>query len=104
MKSRRVPVARDSIYEILRRRIVKGEVPAGIPLNASRLALTVNSSRTPVREALLRLLAEGLLVETAAGLVVKQLSEQEIMELYEFRVPLETLAARLAAEHRRRCI
>jgi DNA-binding GntR family transcriptional regulator len=45
------------------------------------------------------LLAEGLVVETSAGLMVKQLSEQEIMELYEIRVPLETLAARLAAEH-----
>ena len=45
------------------------------------------------------MLAEGLVVETSAGFVVKELSEQEIMELYEIRVPLETLAARLAAEH-----
>jgi DNA-binding GntR family transcriptional regulator len=85
------------VYELLRLRIISGELPPGTPLSASRLAATVEASRTPVREALLRLLAEGLVVQTPTGLAVKQLTEEEIMEFYEVRVPLEAAAARLAA-------
>lgn len=64
---------------------------------ASKLAVFVGASRTPVREALLRLMTDGLVVETPAGPVVKQLAEDEILEIYEVRIPLEALAARLAA-------
>lgn len=87
----------DAVYSDIRRRILTGQLRAGAPLNASRLSTSVGASRTPVRETLLRLLAEGLVVETPRGLVVKQLTEEEIMEVYEVRIPLEALAARLAA-------
>lgn len=49
-----------------------------------------------MREALLRLLSEGLAAETPSGLVVRRLTEEEIMEIYEVRIPLEATCARLA--------
>lgn len=87
----------DAVYIDIRRRILAGKFPAGHTFNASHLSGTMAASRTPIREALLRLLAEGLLVETPRGLAVKQLTEEDIMEVYEVRIPLEALAARLAA-------
>lgn len=99
MAPRRNTPTRNLTYERLKQKIVSGRLPPDAPLIASRLAASEGVSRTPVREALLRLLAEGLVVEKAAGLFVNQLSEEEIIELYEVRVPLEALAARLAAAH-----
>ncbi len=90
-------LTRNSVYDTLRGRIVAGELPPGTPLVASQLALSVGASRTPVREALLRLTAEGLAAETPGGFVVRKLTEEDIMEMYEVRVPLEATAARLAA-------
>lgn len=90
-------LTRHSVYGLLRERIVAGELPPGAPLVASQLAASVGASRTPVREALLRLMAEGLATETPAGFVVRKLTEENIMEMYEVRVPLEATAARLAA-------
>jgi DNA-binding GntR family transcriptional regulator len=91
------PSTRGWVYDVLRERILTGQLAPGEPLVASKLALSVGASRTPVREALLRLVADGLVVETPAGTVVKQLAEDEILEIYEVRIHLEALAARLAA-------
>jgi DNA-binding GntR family transcriptional regulator len=96
--TRRSPTG-DAVYNDIRRRILGGQLPAGHILNASHLSKKMAASRTPIREALLRLLAEGLLVESPRGLAIRQLSEEEIMEVYEVRIPLEALAARLAATH-----
>ncbi len=89
-----------SVYDHLRERILAGDLQPGTPLVASQLAAVVGASRTPVREALLRLTAEGLAMETPGGVVVRQLTEEEIVEMYEVRVPLEGTAARLAAANR----
>jgi DNA-binding GntR family transcriptional regulator len=88
---------RDRVYAIIRRRILTGELAPGSRLVASRIATSVKASRTPVREAILRLVTEGLADETPAGLVVTDLTEEQIVDLYEVRVPLEATAARLAA-------
>lgn len=91
----------ESVYHHLRERILAGELAPGAPLVASHLAETVGASRTPVREALLRLAAEGLVAGApGGGVVVRRLTEEEIVEMYEVRVPLEGRAARLAATHR----
>lgn len=97
MGRRRSSPTRSLVYDRLREQIVSGQLPPGSLLVASKLATSLRASRTPVREALLRLAVEGLVVETPAGLVVKELTEEEIMEIYEVRIPLEGLAARLAA-------
>lgn len=97
MSHRRSSPTRSLVYDRLREQIVSGQLPPGSLLVASKLATSLRASRTPVREALLRLAVEGLVVETHGGLVVKELTEEEIMEIYEVRIPLEGLAARLAA-------
>lgn len=63
---------------------------------ASRLAL----SRTPVREALRKLEADGIVEHRARiGAVIRSLSHAEVVELYEMRVVLERTAAEMAARH-----
>ncbi|MEL7278340.1 MAG: GntR family transcriptional regulator [Pseudomonadota bacterium] len=63
---------------------------------AERLAL----SRTPVREALRRLEAEGIIEHRPRlGAVIRSLSHAEVVELYEMRVVLERTAAEMAAQH-----
>jgi DNA-binding GntR family transcriptional regulator len=93
-------LARSRVYETLRNRILSGELKPGTPLVLTTLAESLGASRTPVREALVRLLNSGLVTETVLGLSVKRLTEDEILEVYELRVPLEALAARLAAANR----
>lgn len=99
MNLRRPSHRRKLVYDRLRERIASGQLPPGSLLVTSQLASALRTSRTPVREALLHLTVEGLVAETTAGLVVRELSEEEIMEVYEVRVPLESLAARLAASN-----
>lgn len=55
-------------------------------------------SRTPVREALKRLEQDGLVERGPRGLVVRERSPEEILDIYEVRIVLEATAARLAAE------
>lgn len=88
---------RDRVYTRLRQWILTGRLAPGAPLVASQLVGAVRASRTPVREALRQLLSDGLILETAAGLVVKELGDEDILELYEVRIPLEAATARLAA-------
>jgi DNA-binding GntR family transcriptional regulator len=92
----------DHVYEEIRRAVVEGRYPPGLRLVEQRLADEFAVSRTPVREALRRLEAEGLIVvERNRGAEVRRLSEQEIADLYDARSRLEAYAAELAAE---RCV
>jgi DNA-binding GntR family transcriptional regulator len=96
---RRNAATRGRVYARLREQILTGKLVPGTPLVALQLARTLRASRTPVREALLQLVSDGVAVETPGGLVVKALSEEDILELYEVRIPLEAATARLAAVH-----
>ncbi|MCE1254597.1 MAG: GntR family transcriptional regulator [Anaerolineae bacterium] len=88
------------VYDELRRAIVTGKYSAGSRLVADHIARQLGVSPTPVREALHRLEAEGLVrVNPHHGVEVSQLSIQEIIEIYHIRGALESLATRLAAEH-----
>lgn len=78
--------------------IRSGALPPGSRLTETEIAERLKISRTPVREAIRRLEAEGLVNHMPrAGAAVRRLSYPEIMELYEMRVVLEGTAARLAA-------
>lgn len=78
-------------------RIASGELPSGTALSELSLAAQLGLSRTPVREAIGQLVAEGILEKTSRGAVVTQPTRQDIVELYELREALETYAvARLA--------
>lgn len=84
---------RELIYQQLLDRIVKGEIPPGGPIRDTEVSQTMGVSRTPVREALLRLSKEGLLQNRHhRGFVVSDMSPDVIRETYPIIWTLETLA------------
>ena len=90
----------DFVYETLRNAISDGRIAGGERVREEEVARNLGVSRTPVREALQRLQQRGLLVLGAGrGLVVAQLSQQQVVELYAMREILEGSAARFAAMH-----
>jgi DNA-binding GntR family transcriptional regulator len=87
-------------YERILGAIDSGELPPGARLRESQLAERLGISRTPVREALRRLEAQGLVAhEPHRGVVVAELDYDQLGELYAVREVLEATAARLAARH-----
>jgi DNA-binding GntR family transcriptional regulator len=87
----------DLLVEQLRRRILAGELPEGHALRQDALAAQYGVSRIPLREALRRLEAEGLVrIETNKGAVVADFPPQEIGELFEMRAALESDLIQLA--------
>lgn len=89
-----------SAYQQIREAILSGDFGPGTPLSEAMLADFCRVSRTPVREALKRLEQDGLAHAKGRGLVVRERSAEEIMDLYDVRIDLETAAARMAAERR----
>ncbi len=88
----------DAVYAALREAIISGVLKPGDKLGEEYLASEFNVSRTPVREALARLSAEGLAVRMPrGGLTVRSVSEHEVLDFYAVRVALDGLAAKLAA-------
>ena len=94
-----IGTAVDAVYEVLRRSILDGELPPGHRLRSDVLANELKVSRTPVREALRKLETEGLVDASRSGLVVRQSSEEDLVEIFYLREALEGMAARLAAEN-----
>lgn len=89
----------DSVYRRLRDAIVEGRFAPGMRLVEQALAKQLGVSRTPVREALRHLEADGLVViERNRGAAVRPLSAPEVFDLYELRGRLESYAAELAAQ------
>ncbi len=85
-------------YEEIRRRIFSGEYPAGVRLREDELSAALGVSRTPVREALRRLDAEGLVVNIPnRGAHVASWTGEELNDIFELRALLESYAARRAA-------
>lgn len=85
-------------YELLIKAIENGEFGAGSRLRENDLAERFGISRTPIREALKRLEAQGLVSHVPhQGAIISQLNYSEINELYYMREVLEGTAARLAA-------
>ncbi|MHA6795583.1 GntR family transcriptional regulator [Pseudonocardia bannensis] len=103
--SRRLPrksgaTRKASPYERLKQAIMSGELPPGEPLVELALAEWCNVSRTPVREALTRLEQDGLIQRNDRGLIVRESSPEEILDIYDTRIVLESKAAAVAAERR----
>lgn len=91
----------DHVYADIRRGVIEGRYPPGLRLVEQRLAEEFAVSRTPVREALRRLEAEGLVeVERNRGAQVRRLTAPEIADLYDARSRLEAYVAELAADRR----
>jgi DNA-binding GntR family transcriptional regulator len=84
---------RDDVHTALRERIVAGKFLPGSRLPDVRLAAELGVSRTPVREALLRLVREGLVEnDPHRGFFVAPLDRQEVLETYPIVWTLECLA------------
>lgn len=83
----------------IREGIADGQYPGGSRLNEVDVASQLGVSRTPVRNALSVIAAEGLLEYTPnAGYTVRRFSVDDIERIFRVRTELESLAARLAAE------
>jgi DNA-binding GntR family transcriptional regulator len=101
-RPRMAPVPRqklaDLAYDAIRDSITAGDFAMGERLVETRLAAELGMSRAPVREALRRLLEEGLVIERAHhGMFVRSFNTAEIIDLYNARIALEAAALRLFA-------
>ena len=95
------PRAKERAYQRLRAEILDGTLPANTVLYEVEQATRLGVSRTPVREALGRLLADGLVTPAVPrGLAVTALDVEDIRMLFEVRAALEASAAQLAARRR----
>jgi DNA-binding GntR family transcriptional regulator len=93
------PTSTFRVRDQLQREIIMGALVPGERLRAEALAQRFGTSRTPVREALLSLAAEGLVeIEPHRGAVVRPFDAAGLVELYELRAVIEPYAAFRAAE------
>jgi DNA-binding GntR family transcriptional regulator len=88
----------EKVYKALKQDIIHGIHPPGEPLVEKDLARKYGASRTPVREAALRLQEDRLLqIVPNRGYFVSPITLQELNDVYEFRIAVECAAAELAA-------
>lgn len=91
----------DVAYDYIRKRILSGEYPAGFGLATNTLSEEIGISRTPVRDALRQLEADGLVtIQARLGASVKTMDLKEFREMCGLRLALESHAAGLAAINR----
>jgi len=91
----------EKAYAAIREGILAGTYPAGSHLKAEDLAVAIGVSRTPVRESLRRLHAEGLVDFVAnRGAYVLSWDKSDVEEVFGLRLVLESFGAELAAERR----
>lgn len=87
------------VYRVLKAEIIKGSLKPGTKLLEGKIAKQMGVSRTPIREALRELAAEGFVkMSPNQGMIVINSSIEDIQEVLQIRGVLEGLAARLAAE------
>ena len=95
----------ESIADDVRTMIVDGELADGDRVNEVGLAEELGVSRTPLREALMRLTAEGaLIIEPNRGFYVAPLSVEELEQLYPMRAILDPAALRMAGSPTRKVL
>jgi DNA-binding GntR family transcriptional regulator len=100
----------DQVFDVLRERILSGALKPDAPIRQEAIALELNISKIPVREALAKLEQEGLLASHPhRGFVVRALSADEAEDVFSLRLKIEPdLAAMaagraVAADHARAC-
>lgn len=91
--------ATEAATRALRDIILNAEIPAGAPLRQDDLARRLGVSRTPLREALQRLEAEGLVrLDLHKGAMVAKPSVAQVSEIFELQEMLEVMAGRVAVQ------
>jgi DNA-binding GntR family transcriptional regulator len=97
--AKKKPSRAESLYRSVKDMAILFEFKPGERINEVGLAQRLGASRTPLREALNRLVAEGFLVlKQDRGFFCRELKPREMFELYQFRAVLEVAAIRLACE------
>ena len=87
-------------YDAMKLDIVERRLTAGTRLVDSKLAEKYGISRTPIRDALMRLTEEGLVENTGKGYYVYMPSADDIRELFELRLMMDLYSARVIVEQR----
>jgi len=89
----------DWTYQYLKEKILNLEIKPGEQVHIEDFTEKLEVSRTPIREAFLKLAADGLIeIHPRVGYFVTDITEQDIRELFEIREIIETRAAKRAAE------
>lgn len=89
----------DAVFYRLESDILTGVYKKGDVITEIGLSTALNVSRTPVREALRRLEQENLIKETSKGHEVVGISKNDIMDIYDIRIKIEPVAAKLCAKN-----
>jgi DNA-binding GntR family transcriptional regulator len=88
----------DRAYDALKGSLQSGAYPPGSFLSERQLARSLGMSKTPLKSALVRLEAEGFIkISPQQGIVVREPSVQEVLELFDLREAIETFAVRRIA-------
>lgn len=94
-----VQSAKEAVTEAIRGLIHSGEIGMGERISIEALASTFGVSRTPVRDALFQLSVEGLVtIQPRVGVLVREIGEQEVLDIYRIKGVLEPLMVEWAAE------
>lgn len=90
----------DTVYDLLRERILGGTFAPGERLNVEALAQQLNISQTPIKGALALLVADGLVeVQPRRGTFITQVSPRQVSEMLSIRRALELLATETILDH-----
>ncbi len=93
------PTDAEKAYREIKDKIIRTKLPPGAVINEADLMDDLNYGRTPIREALKQLQIEDLVVvKPRRGIFVSDLSITDLSKIFEVRVELEGLAARLATD------
>ena len=93
----RTPTLGEKIYQALRAHLRSGAIDPGESLQEAQIAAQMGVSRTPVREALGRLVNEGLLIQNRRSFVTPELTRKDIDDIYQIRFLVEPEAIRSVA-------
>ena len=89
----------EDIFNKIEELILSGNLKKGEIISENMFSNMFSVSRTPVREAIKRLEQENLIKETSKGHEVIGISKNDIMDIYDIRIKIEPIAARLCAEN-----
>lgn len=88
----------DQIYDSIKRKVILGDFRPGERIFEAKIAREFQISRSPVREAVRALVKEGLLVVEQSKITVYKPNLQDVEEIYQCRMALESLATKLTAK------
>jgi DNA-binding GntR family transcriptional regulator len=93
------PSLSDTVYKSIKEIILNHGFPRGARIRDEELAAQLGVSRTPVREAIRTLIRDGLVEVFPRSMTrVRNFTEQDVIEIFDIRIELESLAARKSAE------